>query len=262
VEQLEERRLLALTCSFNSMTGEYDIRGNNSVNDIINVFWDSGTAEVYVKENTTEVCRQSGVTLFKIYGGASPSATSTGDDTITIDSGMDATYDSTIFGQDGNDSLTGAGANDSLVGGDGADSLYGNDNDDTLEGGAGNDYANGGGGNDTVYGNGDADDLWGGVGSDRLEGGDNNDTMNGDADQDTLLGQGGNDSMLGGSHNDTLIGGTGADVYSGGNGNDTADYSAETANQTISMDNSANDGALLEGDNVNSDMETVLTVGQ
>ena len=68
----------------------------------------------------------------------------------------------TIYGYEGNDTLTGGDGNDLLDGGDGNDSLVGGKGNDTLIGGAGNDTLVGGDGNDV---------LNGGMGANRLEGG-------------------------------------------------------------------------------------------
>ncbi|GHU55848.1 hypothetical protein FACS1894132_12550 [Clostridia bacterium] len=70
-----------------------------------------------------------------------------------------------IYGQGGNDGLSGGNGNDTLYGGDGNDQLYGNDGGDLLDGGAGNDYLYGGNGSDTyIFGIGydhDTIDDWG-----------------------------------------------------------------------------------------------------
>ncbi|GEM_PF-1744289 len=71
-----------------------------------------------------------------------------------------------LYGEGGNDNLTGNSGNDSLYGGSGNDYLYGNDGDDTLDGGTGNDWLYGGNGNDTyIFGKGYGNDTiedWGG----------------------------------------------------------------------------------------------------
>ena len=71
-----------------------------------------------------------------------------------------------LYGEGGNDNLTGNSGIDSLYGGSGNDYLYGNDGDDTLDGGTGNDWLYGGNGNDTyIFGKGYGNDTiedWGG----------------------------------------------------------------------------------------------------
>jgi Ca2+-binding RTX toxin-like protein len=120
-----------------------------------------------------------------------------------------------------------------------------------------------------------------------VDGGGGNDTVDSTGgSQDTLLGGDGNDylravshranQLSGGAGDDTLVGGTGQEDMSGGDGNDTADYSADVFNDFISLDDVANDGYRgvsfdtsgspifeiggpgSEGDNVHSDIETVL----
>jgi Ca2+-binding RTX toxin-like protein len=109
-----------------------------------------------------------------------------------------------MYGDAGNDSINlgslsqavsifGDGGDDTLTGGSGADSIVGNDGVDSLIGGAGN---------DTMYG---------GTGGDAMRGGDGN---------DSIFGEAGNDGMYGENNNDTLNGGSGTDYMSGGSGTD------------------------------------------
>jgi Ca2+-binding RTX toxin-like protein len=110
----------------------------------------------------------------RINGGA-------GNDRLGVLSGAGA-----IYGDDGNDSVSGAGLDDGLFGGSGNDSLYGR---------AGNDVLNGGeqGGNDRLFG-GDGDDyLHGGDGDDALTAGAGNDILLTSLGRDTLRGEAGND---------------------------------------------------------------------
>jgi hypothetical protein len=74
----------------------------------------------------------------------------------------------TLDGEDGADSLTGAGA---------ADTVGGEQGDDTLAGGAGNDQVLGNEGNDSMGGGLGDDTLNGGPGNDALGGEDGNDTI-------------------------------------------------------------------------------------
>lgn len=71
-----------------------------------------------------------------------------------------------LYGENGNDNVTGNSGDDILYGGSGNDYLYGNDGNDILDGGIGNDWLYGGNGNDTYifakgYGN-DTIEDWGG----------------------------------------------------------------------------------------------------
>src|SRR5688500_18308297 len=82
-----------------------------------------------------------------------------------------------------------------------------------------------------------------------IEGGDGNDKMTGGP---------GRDSFLGGAGRDTMIGGANRDTFAGGADADTVDYSASTANLTVSIDGVDNDGATNERDNVRTDVENVI----
>jgi Ca2+-binding RTX toxin-like protein len=55
-----------------------------------------------------------------------------------------------LFGDSGNDTITGSAGADSIIGGSGNDLLRGGSGDDTISGGAGNDRIVGGPGNDTI----------------------------------------------------------------------------------------------------------------
>ncbi len=85
-----------------------------------------------------------------------------------------------IFGDDGNDAITGGksknfldggAGNDLITGGEIDDSIFGGDGDDTLIGGAGIDNIDGGAGNDSLDGGDQDDTLTGGAGNDSLAGG-------------------------------------------------------------------------------------------
>ncbi len=80
----------------------------------------------------------------------------------------------------------------------------------------------------------------GGDGNDDLTGGTQRDILNGDAGDDTLDGRGLNDDLIGGANIDT------------------ADYDL-TVNRNVSLDGVANDGAVGENDDV--DTENVSTAG-
>lgn len=157
-------------------------------------------------------------------------------------------YKWTLYGNEGNDLLTGGkvtdtlyggSGDDSLDGGIGADKLYGNDGDDylfggndadTLYGGVGIDTLDGGNGVDLLYGETGDDYLYGGAGADKLYGNDGNDYLSGGNDADILDGGAGSDTLDGGSGADALYGGSGNDYLYGGvgadklYGNDGDDY--------------------------------------
>jgi Ca2+-binding RTX toxin-like protein len=125
-----------------------------------------------------------------------------GNDNITVKNNTKAT----IYGDNGNDRLTGANLNDNLFGNDGNDTLTGNNGDDNLFGNNGNDTISGNNGNDVILG------------------GNNNDRLSGNDGDDKLFGNQGNDTLNGDNGNDLLDGGTGKDTLNGGNGDDTYIY--------------------------------------
>ena len=113
-----------------------------------------------------------------------------------------------LLGDSGNDRIHGDGGNDSLSGGDGQDQIWGDTGNDTLFGEAGNDKLSGGTGNDLVFGGSGADQLSGDAGDDVLLGEDGNDGIQGGAGRDILIGGLGADRLQGQAHDDILIGGT------------------------------------------------------
>ena len=71
-----------------------------------------------------------------------------------------------MFGDAGDDTISGLDGDDTLDGGLGDDKLYGGGGNDTLTGGAGDDELYGSDGNDTLDGSLGADKLYGGAGDD------------------------------------------------------------------------------------------------
>lgn len=163
-----------------------------------------------------------------------------------------------LYGDDGNDLLSGSAGTDALYGGEGddwvdgnwqnndadADRLYGGEGRDALFGKGGNDVIYGGEGNDKgqiltaspdtwqdnlvdfatdagLYGGDGNDTLDGGAGADFIDGGNGNDDANGGSGADEIKGFAGNDSLEGGGGNDSLFAGLGNDLMSGGAGADT-----------------------------------------
>ncbi len=163
-------------------------------------------------------------------------------------------YPGEIYGETGDDYISGAMANDFLVGGLGNDQInasggdnivwgdnasapVGNplpqddviggddmlsalDGNDVFYGGGGKDQISPGAGNDYLYG-GEGDDLLDGAqGDDRIYGGGGNDVMSGSSGNDLLVGGAGSDQLMGRDGNDVLIGGDGSDMMSGDGGDD------------------------------------------
>jgi len=89
-----------------------------------------------------------------------------------------------------------------------------------------------------------------------LIGGSGNDTLSGGLGADTLSGGAGNDLFLDGSHNTN-----GADVFIGSDGIDTIDFSGRTNDMVCSLDVSADDGEVGEGDTVGIDVENIIGGG-
>ena len=224
-----------------------------------------------------------------VFGGAA-------NDTLTGHGGTNLLYggqgDDTLSGNGGNDFLSGQAGDDTLNGGSGNDTLDGGAGADAIAGAGGTDIADysgrsarvslsldgqandgetgegdnlasdietlsGGAGDDTLTGNSSANTLQGGPGNDTLSGSGGNDNLQGSVGDDTLDGGDGGDAMDGGAGDDTLRGGSGADSFTGGPGTDLADYAASSANLTVSLNNSGDDGASGERDNVRSDVENV-----
>src|SRR6266496_235815 len=59
IEQLESRRMLSYDCRLENGT-TFAIYAEDNVNNVITVFWDATNSQLYVKEGTTEVCRETG----------------------------------------------------------------------------------------------------------------------------------------------------------------------------------------------------------
>jgi Ca2+-binding RTX toxin-like protein len=157
-----------------------------------------------------------------------------GDDTLTSAGSTSPVF---LFGQAGNDTLTGGLAADYLDGGEGNDTLGGLGSADQLVGGSGSDTLNysaspgaisinlsngglGSGGDaqgDSFSG---IENIIGSEAADYLYGNALTNLLDGRGGADNLLGDGGDDHLLGGEGNDTLYGGVGADAYDAGAGND------------------------------------------
>jgi Ca2+-binding RTX toxin-like protein len=156
----------------------------------------------------------------------------------------------TLYGFDGNDTLTGSAFADRLHGGGGNDSLEGGDGDDVLLGTIGADVHNGGAGNDTVTfywafssvtatndgtatsGTAREQDT---INTDveNMTGSAFNDTMTGNAQANLLRGLGGNDTITGGAGLDTMFGGLGDDSFFATDGEiDTIDGEGGTDTST------------------------------
>ncbi|MEL7034765.1 MAG: DUF4347 domain-containing protein [Cyanobacteria bacterium J06592_8] len=112
------------------------------------------------------------------------------------DIGAGSSLNDILFGNQGQDRLSGEEGLDLLYGQGGADGISGEVGDDVLFGGQGSDQLQGDSGNDIIYGDRGSDRLWGGDGDDQLLGGFGNDRLSGDLGADTLTGGFGNDAFV------------------------------------------------------------------
>lgn len=218
-------------------------------------------------------------------------AAGSGDDQVTGDPGND-----TISAGDGDDKAYGGTGDDRIDGGANADEMHGDDGTDTVtyetrttpvtiredgnwtEGGVEDLTVRTGDTRTRDYLGPTNEVVVGGAGDDaitlrnhfrtapvRIEGRAGNDTLTIqraviDA---TLVGGAGDDTMTGGDGDDVFDQGTapdGADDLRGGGGADVADYGRRPAGSvTVTFDDTANDGAAGERDNVRADVETAAT---
>jgi len=105
-------------------------------------------------------------------------------------SGMTVAGRANMYGDVGDETMTGTESQDDIYGLAGLDIINGGGGGDFLYGGDGNDTLNGGGGNDRLYGGNDVDTINGGDGSDSIYGEDGADILNGDGGNDNFWVQG------------------------------------------------------------------------
>ena len=174
-----------------------------------------------------------------------------GDDTVAVAPGT--TIRVHLFGNNGNDTLTGGNANDDMGGGFGNDTLNGGPGNDLLQPGFGSDVVNGGAGNDRIEQQSTSGDA---------------DVLNGDGDDDFIWSQGNGDAQFNGGQGEDILEHSNFElpvnlVMSGGEGEDeVALHASFDTGLAVSLDDQANDGALQAGtSNVHSDVETINTGG-
>lgn len=251
-ESLENRTLFAADVHF--LEGTLAIYGDNSA-DHVEVTSESDTLQVHIATNPagdqTHTFNLQQVRQIVFRGGD-------GDDIYT----SNANINMLIYGDDGDDSLTGGIANDRIFSGAGNDTINGNDGDDyaysasgddTIDGGDGNDRLNGGYGNDSIDGGWGDDTVYGSVGDDIVRGGWGN---------DRIFGHNGNDEIYGGgicawredcrdyADDDFLYGGNGDDIMDGIRGHDEV-YGQNDNDTLISRWNSG----VLDGGNGDDHLE-------
>jgi uncharacterized repeat protein (TIGR03803 family) len=177
--------------------GALTVNGTSG-DDVISLSSDGNNITATVNGVAATPVPISSVTSISVDGNA-------GNDSITIESTMPATFGVSVQGGPGDDTIQGGPGNDTLGGGQGNDFILGGPGDDLIHGGAGDDSIGGGQGNDILYG------------------GPGNDTMTGGAGNDVLIGGAGNNVLHGGLGDDTLFAiNSAADTLYGGAGNDTA----------------------------------------
>ena len=176
-----------------------------------------------------QVVAEDSMTSFVLEGTA-------GDDVIAASSLTDiidgkAGFDIVDYGDDAAGVAASLGAGVGLSGGALGDSYS------SVEG------LMGGSGNDQLAGDGQDNYLAGGAGNDILQGG---------AGDDVLLGGTGDDLLSGGAGDDVLVGDAGSDQLLGGDGFDIADYDADIAGITVSLESGSGVGGLAAGDTYDS----------
>jgi uncharacterized secreted protein with C-terminal beta-propeller domain len=166
IESLEPRFALAVAQGY----GTWSISGDSNAadpDDIIIIDRNpSNASQLRATVNGIVVGTrlESTVKTIRIIGGR-------GDDVITVNIPGNTRIKTQLYGNAGNDTITGGDGNDSLFGGPGNDTLSGGQGHDTLRGGAGNDSLVGSGGNDSLHGEAGQDTLRGGAGKNALDGG-------------------------------------------------------------------------------------------
>src|SRR5262249_55941254 len=113
-----------------------------------------------------------------------------GDDLFDLSRVDDNNIDVEIHGGDGNDTIKGPKHAKSvkLFGDAGNDNITGGDGPDLIDGGVGDDTIAGGAGHDTITGGEGADQIDGGTGDDVIDGGTGDDQISGGGGSDTYLG--------------------------------------------------------------------------
>ena len=166
IESLEPRHALSVSPAYGvwSITGDGD---PTHPNDTILVDRNpTNAAQLRATVNGVVVGTrlESTVKTIRIIGGI-------GDDSITVTIPGNTRITTQIYGNAGNDTISGSDGRDSIFGGPGNDTLNGGLGNDTLRGGTGADSLVGSQGNDTLLGEAGNDTLRGGPGRNALDGG-------------------------------------------------------------------------------------------
>ena len=221
----------AVTASFDSGT----LSVASDVGDTITITCVSGNVKVNGNDPDTDppggTVQCSVVEYINVQGG-------TGADDIDVSGVTPANFlaltEIFVFGDSGNDEITGGSFPEYLTGGSGADSISGAEGNDFVDGDEGNDIAlNGGPGNDVVNGGADADSADGGEGRDELYGDDGNDVLHGGGGADFLYGSLGADEHHGDLDDDYVEGEVSDLTLNGGDGNDSLELFGSVNSETI-----------------------------
>src|SRR5438477_1695246 len=173
-ESLEQRQFLSVTAAFIPVAGILAVFGDAQANTIVvsrdaagKLFVNGGAVNILGGSPTV-----ANTNLIEIFGLG-------GDDNLSLNETNGALPRAFLFGDGGNDTLTGGSGNDQLFGQSGNDVLLGKGGTDFLFGGSENDVLTGGAGDDQVFGQAGNDRMiWNpGDGSDLNEGGDGLDTV-------------------------------------------------------------------------------------
>ncbi|MEL0590623.1 MAG: calcium-binding protein [Planktothrix rubescens PR222] len=125
-------------------------------------------------------------------------------ESITLSPGQLTNFPGGLLALGGNDTVIGSADGELIFGNEGQDSISGGAGNDTLFGSKDNDQLDGGTGNDSIPAN---------LGDDVIRSGDGNDTLLGGKGNDQLFGDAGDDFLSGDRDIDTLTGGQGSDTF-------------------------------------------------
>lgn len=253
--QIEDMNLIINNTLINVQMGDTFVRGTSG-QDLIQFMQNSRPG---VDPNSARV-RVNLLVVDFVLTGKSYTVAGAANDYITQSNILNPAE---MYGEGGDDYISGGEGNDFIVGGLGNDQenagggdnvLYGDNapttadpnpqnlaiggNDilsalngnDVFYGGGGDDSFSAGGGNDYMNGGMGNDTLGGAEGDDRLYGGPGDDVLGGGSGHDLLSGGDGQDQLFGNTGNDVLLAGNGADILDAGAGSDLL-VSGSTANE-------------------------------